>query len=78
MATISTPCIGVCLIDSELKICLGCGRTREEVGAWTRLSEAERLAIMAGLKARLEAAEAGETEAGHPADQGLGNWRAGL
>lgn len=71
MSSISTPCIGICVIDGDLKLCLGCGRTREEIGGWAGLEEAERLAIMAGLKARLDAAEA-EVDA---AEAGLGNWR---
>lgn len=73
MNRVSTPCIGVCVIDSDLKLCLGCGRTRDEIGRWTGLSEPERLAVMAGLKARLDAAEAEVDSAS--ADVGLGNWR---
>lgn len=74
MSPVSTPCIRVCQIDGELGLCLGCGRTREEIGGWTRMSEAERLAVMAGLEARLAAAEADD---GPSPDLGLGNWRAG-
>lgn len=71
----STPCIGICLIDGELKLCLGCGRTRDEIGGWSRMSEPERVAVMAGLKARLDAAA--EAEAGVTLDAGRGHWRAG-
>jgi predicted Fe-S protein YdhL (DUF1289 family) len=77
MTAISTPCIGVCLIDSELKLCMGCGRTRDEIGGWLRFSEPERLLIMAGLKARLDAAN-GEAGPSAPDEAGPGNWRAGL
>jgi predicted Fe-S protein YdhL (DUF1289 family) len=42
----STPCINVCTIDERSGFCLGCRRTLEEVAAWARLSEEERLRIM--------------------------------
>ncbi len=54
----STPCIKVCAVSGQLGLCIGCGRTLAEIAAWGRLSEAERLAIMAQLPARLEAIEA--------------------
>lgn len=49
----STPCIKVCVIDPASKLCEGCGRTLAEIAQWGRLSEAERLAIMAVLPERL-------------------------
>ncbi|HZZ90817.1 MAG TPA: DUF1289 domain-containing protein [Caulobacteraceae bacterium] len=49
---ISTPCVMVCIIDGESGLCLGCQRTLPEVAAWSRMTENERLAIMAGLAAR--------------------------
>jgi predicted Fe-S protein YdhL (DUF1289 family) len=53
MSAISSPCIKVCVIDPVSKLCQGCGRTLQEIAQWSRLSEAERLAIMATLEARL-------------------------
>ena len=50
---ISTPCIKICVIDPVTKLCEGCGRTLTEIAQWGRLSEAERLAIMAALPKRL-------------------------
>lgn len=49
---IATPCVNVCVIDGQSGLCLGCYRTLSEVAGWSRLSEAERTAIMAGLAAR--------------------------
>ena len=54
--TISSPCIRVCILDPDTGLCEGCGRTREEIAAWYRLSEEERLAIMRGLEERMRAA----------------------
>lgn len=49
---IVTPCIKVCAVDGESGLCLGCHRTLKEIAGWTRLTEAERAAIMAELPAR--------------------------
>jgi len=53
MSGASTPCIKICVIDPVSKLCEGCGRTLTEIARWGRLSEAERLAIMAVLPKRL-------------------------
>ncbi len=52
-----TPCIAVCMIDPRSNLCFGCGRTLVEIARWHRMESAERLAVMAGLAARM--AEAG-------------------
>ncbi|AWN44570.1 DUF1289 domain-containing protein [Methylobacterium durans] len=49
----SSPCTKVCVLDDATGLCRGCGRTRDEIAAWGSLGEARRLAIMAGLEARL-------------------------
>ncbi|MGO4402888.1 DUF1289 domain-containing protein [Bosea sp. RAF48] len=53
ISAISTPCIKVCIIAPQNRLCEGCGRTLAEIAQWGRLSEAERLAIMAVLSERL-------------------------
>jgi predicted Fe-S protein YdhL (DUF1289 family) len=55
MNRISSPCIRVCTLDQATGLCLGCGRTSEEITRWYRLTEEERLAIMAVLDERLQA-----------------------
>ncbi|MGO8797578.1 MAG: DUF1289 domain-containing protein [Roseiarcus sp.] len=52
----STPCVQICVIDPRSALCVGCGRTVREIAAWGSLDEPSRLAIMAGLQARLVAA----------------------
>jgi predicted Fe-S protein YdhL (DUF1289 family) len=54
--SVEPPCIAVCFIDPAAKLCLGCGRTLPEIARWSRLSSAERLAIMAQLDDRMTAA----------------------
>ena len=55
MPAISTPCTKICLIDRASGLCEGCGRNAAEITRWRSMSEAERLAVMAGLPARLAA-----------------------
>ena len=62
MTRASTPCIRVCTLDPEIGLCEGCGRTREEIGTWFRMSEEQRLAIMAELPARMRRAFLPEAE----------------
>jgi predicted Fe-S protein YdhL (DUF1289 family) len=52
-----TPCILVCSIDMKTGYCFGCGRTRDEVGAWSLYTQQERRDIMDSLPARLETLE---------------------
>ena len=49
-----SPCIQVCRIDQMLRLCVGCGRTLDEIGGWSRLSDPQRLRVMHQLPARLE------------------------
>jgi predicted Fe-S protein YdhL (DUF1289 family) len=51
--TVSTPCVNVCVLDPLSALCIGCGRTGEEIAAWATMSEPERIAVMAELGQRL-------------------------
>jgi predicted Fe-S protein YdhL (DUF1289 family) len=53
MAAIATPCVKICVLDRETRLCIGCGRTGDEIGAWTTMSDAERQRIMDELPNRL-------------------------
>jgi predicted Fe-S protein YdhL (DUF1289 family) len=52
---ISSPCNKVCVVDGVTGLCFGCGRTLPEIAQWGGMSEAQRLAIMAGLAERMKA-----------------------
>ena len=69
-APISTPCINVCVIDPLSALCIGCGRTAAEIGAWMTMSEADRLAIMAGLAERQTAARSRTARGGRVTARG--------
>jgi len=49
----SSPCIKVCAMDAARGLCVGCGRTLDEIGRWARMSETERQRVMAELQTRL-------------------------
>jgi hypothetical protein len=53
LPAIETPCIKICVVDPETGFCIGCGRTRDEIGNWLAISAAERSRIMAGLPDRV-------------------------
>lgn len=50
---VTSPCTGVCAYDEATGWCLGCGRSREEIGGWGGAPEAARAAVWAALPARL-------------------------
>jgi uncharacterized protein len=60
----SSPCVKICVMDPLSGLCIGCGRTGEEIAAWPYLGEPERLKIMAGLEARLVAARSRRARGG--------------
>jgi predicted Fe-S protein YdhL (DUF1289 family) len=49
---LETPCINICLLDAETGLCLGCGRTIDEIARWSAMSDRERRAVMTALPAR--------------------------
>ena len=57
-AEIDSPCIQICVVHPETRLCTGCARSIDEIGRWSRMSPEERRAIMVELPAR-EAAPTG-------------------
>ena len=57
---VASPCRKQCQLHPIEKLCLGCFRTIDEIGSWTRYSDAKRQAITAELPARRQAREARE------------------
>ena len=49
---IESPCVKICVIHPEARLCVGCHRTGEEIAVWSRLSPEARRAIMEDLPAR--------------------------
>jgi predicted Fe-S protein YdhL (DUF1289 family) len=49
---IESPCIKICVIHPEERLCTGCLRSLEEIGGWSRMTHDERRAIMDELPSR--------------------------
>ena len=54
---VKSPCILVCAIEPNSGHCYGCGRSREEIGGWMMMTDAERDAVMATLPERVSKLE---------------------
>ena len=55
---IETPCTQVCVVHPALKLCVGCGRSLDEIARWIEFDAVERRRIMALLPSRLAALSA--------------------
>ncbi len=49
---IASPCVKLCVVHPEARICVGCLRTIDEITQWSRLSHDERSSVMADLPSR--------------------------
>jgi uncharacterized protein len=49
---IASPCVKLCVVHPEARICVGCLRTIHEITQWSRLSHDERASVMAELPSR--------------------------
>lgn len=52
---IETPCTRICVMHPTSGLCIGCGRSRDEIARWLDYSAAERARIMTQLPSRLAA-----------------------
>ncbi|MBS7791567.1 DUF1289 domain-containing protein [Roseococcus sp. SDR] len=48
----ASPCVQLCALDAA-GICLGCGRSRDEITRWMQASAAERAVIRRAAQERL-------------------------
>lgn len=51
-AEIESPCVKVCVVHPESRLCTGCLRSIDEIGRWSRMTPHERREIMAQLPER--------------------------
>lgn len=50
--TALSPCIGVCRINPDTRLCEGCRRSLSEIAEWIVYDEERRCAVLAALPAR--------------------------
>ena len=43
---IKSPCINICSLDPNTNLCLGCGRSVEEISNWINLSKEEKKTLI--------------------------------
>ena len=51
-AEIESPCIKLCIIHPETRLCTGCHRTLDEIAEWSRMTPEARRLIMSELPTR--------------------------
>ncbi|MCG6903162.1 MAG: DUF1289 domain-containing protein [Rhodobacter sp.] len=49
---IESPCIRICVVHPEARLCTGCLRSIDEITRWSKMAPEERRAIMAELQGR--------------------------
>ena len=47
-----SPCIGVCELDLESDLCVGCLRTSQEIAMWSQIDNKKAMQIMEETKNR--------------------------
>ena len=43
--TTKSPCVSVCKLD-ERNVCIGCWRSLDEIAAWSRLTEQQKITVL--------------------------------
>ena len=51
---IESPCVQICIVHPETRICTGCYRTIDEITDWSRMTPEARRKIMDDLPARAD------------------------
>ena len=49
---IESPCVKLCVVHPEARICVGCYRSIDEISGWSNLSPEARRALMEELPTR--------------------------
>lgn len=49
---VQSPCIKICVVHPEERLCVGCYRSIEEIAHWSRMTDDERRAVLADLPNR--------------------------
>ncbi|MBK1681934.1 DUF1289 domain-containing protein [Rhodocyclus tenuis] len=52
-----SPCVDICRMDAERKLCIGCQRTLDEIGGWSGFSDERKRQVLAAVAERRAAGE---------------------
>ncbi|MFK7765322.1 MAG: DUF1289 domain-containing protein [Roseobacter sp.] len=51
-AEVESPCVKICVVHPEARLCTGCLRSIDEITQWSKMSPEARRAVMEELPAR--------------------------
>ena len=49
---VESPCVKICVVHPEARLCVGCLRSIDEIARWSRMTPEARRAVMAELPGR--------------------------
>lgn len=49
---VESPCIQICVVHPETRLCTGCNRSIDEISAWSKMTPEMRRSIIAELPSR--------------------------
>ncbi|MCK4711462.1 MAG: DUF1289 domain-containing protein [Marinosulfonomonas sp.] len=49
---VESPCVNICVIHPEARLCTGCYRSIDEISDWSEMDMAERAGVIGDLPAR--------------------------
>ena len=49
---VESPCVKVCVVHPEARLCVGCLRSLDEIAGWSRMTADQRRAVIADLPSR--------------------------
>jgi uncharacterized protein len=52
LTDVASPCVDICRIDETDGLCVGCGRTLDEIAAWRSLDAPARRAVLDAVALR--------------------------
>ena len=52
MGKTNSPCNGICIMDEDTELCVGCLRTSDEIANWEDYSDEQRAEVMLEITRR--------------------------
>lgn len=49
---VPSPCLSVCRMDRSRAVCEGCWRSIDEIAAWSRMADADKLVVWERIESR--------------------------
>lgn len=49
---VQSPCVKLCVVHPEARLCIGCLRSIDEIAAWSQMTPEARIKVMSALPAR--------------------------